>query len=170
MEPLLTASSLHIMHEPGHISRVIVKEHHALIALKEKPFSLRMYAHQCWLYPSRATHSISHGTLQKIPPSTLLFQPLPLGAKAHYCGYCFVLEPQSGMTFGALLGRLQDLRARCQKTIDKLVKRPCTPGRRSMTKLDRMQASKDLVTCILCDGEVLYQTELTTISVDKALS
>lgn len=141
----LTAPSLHITHEPGHSSRVIVKAHPALSALKHRAFILRMYARQGWLCPPRSTHSTSYATLQKVPPSTLLFQPPPPRVKAWYRGYSFVLEPQRGLTFGALAEGLQDLRDQCQKTIDKLVKRPCTPRNRwryaqAMGLLDGMSA------------------------------
>jgi hypothetical protein len=89
--------------------------------------------------------------MQKIPESTLLFQPLPLSVKLDYRGHCFVLEPRGGLTFGAMAEVLRALRDRCQKEIDKLVKLPCTLLNRreyaqAMELLDNPNWRYDIVT------------------------
>lgn len=104
---------------------IIVKAHPVLIPLTEDSLGSRARLRENGPYTT--THAILYDKMQSMPPSTLLFQPLPLGVKILYRGHSFVLEPQDGLTFGTMAEGLRDLRTRCQKRIDKLVKLPCTP-------------------------------------------
>lgn len=110
---------------PSQRSSIIVKAHPVLIPLVEDGFGLRAQIRDSC--PSNSTHAILDGTVHKMPPSTLLFQPLPLSVWIFYRGYSFMLESQGGLTFGAMAEGLRHLRSRCQNQIDKLVKLPCTP-------------------------------------------
>jgi hypothetical protein len=62
--------------------------------------------------------------------STLLFQPPAQKVKVFYRGHGFVLECGGGLTFGAITRGLRDLRNQSQKTVDKVVKLPCTSRNR----------------------------------------
>lgn len=73
--------------------------------------------------------------MQKMPSSTLLFQPSSLSVKVSYLGHSFLLGPQGGLTFGALAEGLQDLCSRCL---------PCTPANRLIYAQARVVRDKSL--------------------------
>lgn len=124
------STSLHNMRKPSHNSRVIINAHPALIP----PEKIGVTAFDSYLQMRRihlfnSTYSVSHLTIQSMPPSTLLFQPSPPQVRV-FCYDQFVLELEEGLTFGALAKELRDSRDQYQKKIDKLVKLPCTPSNR----------------------------------------
>lgn len=150
-----TATRLHILREPSHNSRVVVKAHPALLPLgKEMDLRRRLYIVGISL--SSSTHSVSHATVQKLSPSTLLYQPSPPSVRVFY-GRQLVLELEEGPTFGGLAEGLRQLHDQCQRKIEKLVKLPCTILNRrryaeAMQVLDGLsrwyQGASDAQSCI----------------------
>jgi hypothetical protein len=124
------ATKLCITSTPSQNSRVVVKAHPALTHLKDddKPRLSRCGLLETCYFDS--THAVLEDAMQAMPLSTLLFQSSPPRVKVIYRGHCFVLEPKGGLTFGAVVGELRNLRSQCQKVLDKLVKLPCTPVNR----------------------------------------
>lgn len=113
-----TITSLRLSRTPSQSSRIVVKAHPVLMLMKPiQSMSSRGPVRQD--SNSSTTHAISKDAMQRMPSSTLLFQPSSLSVKVSYLGHSFVLEAQGGLTFGALAEGLQDLCSRCL---------PCTPA------------------------------------------
>lgn len=122
-----TATRLHIMNTPNQSNHMVVTAHPLLRLLSSNFASC---AHSCQSFPSGATHGILDGTIEKVPACTLIFQPPPLRVRVFYRGHDFLLEREGGVTFGDVIEGLWDLQIRCEKKVDKIVKRACTPWNR----------------------------------------
>lgn len=113
-----TITSLRLSSTPSQSSRIVVKAHPVLMLMKPiQAISSRGPVRQD--SNSNTTHATSKDAMQRMPSSTLLFQPSSLSVKVSYLGHSFVPEPQGALAFGALAEGLQDLCSRCP---------PCTPA------------------------------------------